>query len=280
MCSQGDSNERKNFHDFQYTKEWLTSDEPWDTDDDNSYFSFGTSISSPKLRRAKSKQLNTSGVYSMEDKVKASLALEGELQAERYSIMVADDTLEHLRGTIRSASSMVDKGTAINDELARQERILSKAENNIAIANYETDQTIETLKGMKSLRCKLARALWKKKPKERINDFMKETRTFINLDSNLLDEDVGLSAFNKMNSGKVSSLSKDIYGDMKVTQQMQIKAGIEQLHKALDTVKVQQMNTASALDQQERLSVFENQISTTNQKIKRQSKLIGTIIGK
>jgi len=280
MCSQGDSNERKNFHDFQYTKEWLTSDETWDTDDDNQYFSSGTSISSPKLRRAKSKQLNTSRVYSMEEKIKASLTLEGELQAERYSIMVADDTLEHLRGTIRSASSMVDKGTAINDELARQERILSKAENNIAIANYETDQTIETLKGMKSLRGKLARVMWKKKPEQRINDYMKGTRTYNDLNLDLLDEDVGLCALSKMNSSKVSNLSKDISGDMEVTQQIQIEAGIGQLHKALDTITIQQMNTASALDQQERLSVFENQISTTNQKINRQTKLIGTIIGK
>jgi len=90
-------------------------------------------------------------------------------------------------------------------------------------------------------------------------------------------KDVGLAAFRTMNSSKVSRLSKDISGDTEATQQMLIKAAIGQLHKSLDAITVQQMNTASALDQQDRLSVFENRITTTNQKINRQTKLINTI---
>jgi len=304
MCSQLDNNDRSNLHNFQYTEEWHTTDEPWDTDDDNQYFPPGRSISSlgrsissrgrrisspddlrrelqidTKLRRAKSEQLNTSRVYSMEDKMKDWHNRKGELQAERYCKLVEGDTLEHLRDTRRSASSLLDKGTAINDELARQERVLSKAESDLVIANYDTDQTIETLKGMKSLRGKLASVLWKKEPKLRINDFTKDTRTFIDLNVDLLDEDVGLSAFSKMSCSNVFSLS-EISDDTEVTQQMQIKAGVGQLHKALDAIEVQQVNTATALEQQERLLMFENRIGSTNQKIRRQTKLIGTIMGK
>merc|ERR1719419_45637 len=98
---------------------------------------------------------------------------EGELQAERYSKMITDDSLKHLRHTIRTAGSIVDKGTSINDELARQERVLSKAENDIAITEYETDQTTEKLKGMKSLKGKFSTMVWKKDPE--LKEFSRET---------------------------------------------------------------------------------------------------------
>merc|ERR1711920_465478 len=139
--------------------------------------------------------------------------------------MISDDTLKHLRHTIRTASSIVDKGTAINDELARQERVLSTAENDIAFAEYDTDQATQKLKGMKSLKGKLASVIWKKEPKLRINEFSKETSTFSDVNLNLLKGDVGLCAFSNMQSSKATSLSKDISENTEGTQETQIRAG-------------------------------------------------------
>jgi len=285
---------------FQFTEEMLTSEEQEDTDDDDEFFNLGTMsrcVSVPdELRqvlkvgtdygRAKSLELARSREYSRRKKMKdwhrsSVLNPEGELQAKRYSKMVTNDSLEHLRQTIRTASSIVDKGTAINDELARQESVLSKAENDVAITEYDTDQTTQTLKGMKSLKGKLSSVIWKKEPKLRINEFSNETSTFSNVNLNLLEEDVGLCAFSKIQSSKASSLSKDVSEDTEDMQQTQIKAGIGQLHKALDAITLQQVDTAYALDKQEgRLSVFENRISTTHQKINCQTQLINSIMGK
>jgi len=200
---------------------------------------------------------------------------EGELQAEQYSKVVMDDSLKHLREAIHTASFMIDKGTAINDELERQKHVLSNAENDIAIAEYDTDQLTETLKGMKSLKGKFARIIWKKEPKLRLDEFSTETRSFSNVNLDLLEEEVGLCAFSKMH------LFKDISKDTEGTQQTEIKAAIGQLHKTLDAITLQQIDTASALDQQDgRLSVFENRLSTTQNKINCQTQTITSIIRK
>merc|ERR1719397_2092550 len=90
-------------------------------------------------------------------------------------------------------------------------------------------------------------------------------------------DDVGLCAFSKID-GKSLSFSKEISGDM---QQIQLKEGMGQLHKALDIMAVQQMETARALKSHEgRLSMFENDVTTTNSKITCQSRMIRSIMGK
>jgi len=289
---------RSSIDNFYCTEEMVTSDEEEDTDGDE-FFNLGKMgrcVTMPdelrqvlqgpsKPRKIKSWPQSRSEECLMEKKMKdwprsSVLNPEGELQAKRYSKMVTNDSLRHLRETIRTASSIVDKGTSINDELARQERVLSKAENDIAIAEYDTDQTTETLKGMKSLKGKLASVIWKKEPKLRINKFNKETSAFSNVNLSLLNEDVGLCAFSKMQSSKVSSLSKDMSEDTVDKQQTQIKAGIGQLHEALDAITLQQMDTAYAIDKQDgRLSVFDNRISTTHQKINCQTQMIKSIMG-
>jgi len=199
---------------------------------------------------------------------------EGELQAKRYCKMVTDDTWKQLRHTIRTAGSVADKGTAINNELARQERVLSTAENDITIAEYDAVQTTEKLKGMKSYKGKLASMVLEKDQKFRKNKCGKEAKC------NLWNEDAGLGTFSKTRSREASSVSKDISADTEAIE-VQLKAGIMQLSKTLDTITVQQMNTALALDQQDgRLSVFDNQMSTTHQKINCQTQMIKSMLGK
>jgi len=297
MCS---CQARNNIRDqFQCTEEMYTTEEQEDTDLENEYFNLGRMNRSitmpdelrlvidqvPKTRRVKSAEpipRESSKQKKIKDWHRSSVVNpEGELQAKRYSKMIADDSLKHLRQTIRTASSIVDKGTAINNELARQENVLSKAEYDIAIAEYDTDQTTNTLKGMKSLKGKLANVIWKKEPKLRINEFSKESSTFSNVNLNMLEGDVGLCAFSNMQSSKATSLSKDVSEDTEGTAEAQIKAGMGQLHKALDAISLQQLDTALTLNKQDgRLSVFENRMSSTQSKINYQSQMINSIMGK
>jgi len=296
MCSQATISGRSNVHEFQFQKaDSLQASEEWEvSDDDSDYFNLGRmgkSMIIPEtrgskkfapMRRVKSEQVVRSRGWSSQEKMKnwhrsSVVNQEAELQAKRYSEMVMDDTLKHLSRTIHTASSMVEKGASINNELARQDRVLANAETDISIAEYETDQVTETLKGMRSLRGKLKSVIWKKEPKPRLTEFDSRRNTFSNVNLDLLNEDVGLFAFSKMDS-KAPSLLKETSEDK---QQIQFKAGMGQLHKALDIMAVQQKEAAWALESQEgRLSTFEDQLATTNDKIKCQSQMINTIMGK
>jgi len=294
LCSQAPNGERGNLHAFQHVENLFPSEEQEDTDDDSEYFNLGRMgkcISMPDpwdlekavpLTRAKSEQRLKSREYAFQGKKKewhrsSVVNREAEHQAKRYSKMVMDDSLKHLSHTIRTADLIVEKGAAINNELTRQEHVLSKAETDILVAEYETDQVTQKLKGMKSLRGKLKNVIWKKEPKLRRSDFDSQRSTFSKLNLDLLKDDVGLCAFSRMES-KSSTLTKEISEDM---QQIQIKEGMRQLHKALDIMAVQQMEAAGALDSQEgRLSIFENDLTTTNRKINCQSQMISSIVRK
>jgi len=296
LCSQACTC-TKTINEFQYTEELRTSEEWEDSDtEDSNIGRERRSVTMPaelrqifddsaKMRRkAKSANETRSSKCSMDMYTKdwqcsSEVNREGELQAERYSQVLTDDSLKHLRHTIRTAGSIVDKGSAINDELARQDRVIFSAENDITITEYETEQTIEKLKGMASLGGKLASMVWKKKPKLRISELSKE-RSFSNVNLNLLDGDVGLCAFSKMGSSKATRLSTDILEDM-ASKQAQLREGIGLLNKKLDAITVQQMDTAWALGEDDgRLSVFEKRMSTTQRKINCQTQMINSIIGK
>jgi len=168
------------------------------------------------------------------------------------------------------ASSIVEKGIDINQELARQERVMFKTENDLSMAEYETDQATETLRGMSSLKGKLSSILRKKEPKMKVNPFS-------NINMDLMNGEPGLCAFSRMSNFQSMSSSK-VKTD---TPENQLKRGMGTLHQALDMMAVQQMDTAWALERQEgRLSIFENQMTTTHQKINHQSQMINKIMGK
>merc|ERR1719397_1207548 len=71
---------------------------------------------------------------------------EAELQAKRWCNLVTDDTLKHLSHTVLIAGSIVETGVAINDELSRQDGLLSTAESDLSISKYETEQLAKTPK--------------------------------------------------------------------------------------------------------------------------------------
>jgi len=297
MCSQSCGSRRCNIHVFPFQQAGnIHSSEEWeDTDDDSDNFNLGRmgnyatfhdksdfKKGCPTKIRAKSFEVGGSCRHSSKGKIEdwhvsSVVNQKAELRASRYSEMVKDDTIRQLYHTIRTASSMVDKGEAINNELSRQDHVLSNAKTDISIAEYHTDQVTQTLKGMRSLRGKLKRVIWQKEPTLRRTEFNSETSTFSNVSLDRLDGDVGLCAFSRMNS-KPSSLSKEKSED---AHQIRFAAGLGELDKALDIMTAQQKETAWAIESNEgRLSMFEDQLTTTKNKINRQSQVINTILGK
>jgi len=283
-CRRVNTSKRHDFGDFQPTDEWHTEEE---TDSETelanpnqmmvrsrstpNYFHKALG-EAPPMGRARTAR---TGGYSLQERIKdwhrSSVPNpKGEAQAEEYCNMMMGDTLKHLNRTVRMASSIVEKGTDINQELARQEHVLLKAENDLCMAEYETDQATETLRGMSSLTGKLSSIISKKEPKLKVNPFS-------NINMDLLDGEPGLCAFSRMSNCQ-SICSSKVETD---TQKNQLKQGMGNLHQALDIIASQQMDAAWALERQEgRLSVFENQMSTTQQKINCQSQLMNKIMAK
>jgi len=154
--------------------------------------------------------------------------------------------------------TIVEKGIVINNELARQDGILSKKMD-------EIDQVTQTLNGMRSLGRKVKNTLKKKEPKLNMKEFDNKTSYFSTTNLDLL-EDTGICPISKLDCSS-SAIIKGTSGGM---QQIRIKAGMEELHKALDVMAVQQMDLAWALNTQEgRLSVLGNRMVTSNKNLNR-----------
>jgi len=229
----------------------------------------------PTFHKSKTARRTTLSVGSslenrMEEWQRSSLVdMKGERAAKKYTEMVKDDTLKHLRKSIIVATSVVDKGADINEELRRQEHVLRNADMDISFTEEETNETAQKLRGMTSLNGKLMSAMRKKKPKIRsqmYNDF------------DLLDGELGLCSLSRHYSG----VSKPQYrGSLKDTKEQQIKAGFGDLHKALDAITTQQFDAAWTLDRQKNhLSVLEKKLDSTHTKITTQNQVMSSIMGK
>lgn len=293
MCSISNG-ERGDIDEFQYDMRWDTSEEQEDADDDSEYFNLGRMgrcMSLPDMvdleketpmDGTKTERVSRSRGFSFQSKMidwhqSSVMNREAELQAKRWCKMVTDDTLKHISHSVHIAGKILEKGVAINNELARQDSLLSKAETDISISKYETEQVAETLKGMRSLRSKLKNIIWKKEPKLKMEEFDSNTGPFNKVNLDLFEANVESCSPSKTEC-KTPSSSKDISDDM---QQTQINAGMGQLHKALDMIAVQQMDLAWTLDtQEERLTMFGKQLTTTNEKINRQGRMLRRTMGK
>jgi len=301
MCSQVCHDTSRNINEFALTEDWHTPDDS--TDDDSEILSLpmmNKSITMPAdlrrvlrevspVKRARSEPVPAISKNLLPDEMKdwhssSVYNRKGEEYATRYSRRIRGDTLRHLSHTIRMAGSIAEKGNDINKELARQDELLLTAENDISMAEYETDQANEALKGMSSLKGKLSTIVWRKKPKLMVNPYR----------NMVMDGEVGLCAFSRMGNCNSSIPSqgeweipsqgaREIQSQIAIDDmhQKQIDKGIGDLHDVLDVITVQQMDAAWALDRnEERLSVFENQLITTHQKINCQSQMINKIMGK
>jgi len=272
MCSISNG-EKGDVIEFKYDMNWDTSEEQEASDDDNEYFNLGRMgkcISLPdlgdlekvtELNRAKTEQVLRLRGCSYQEKMKewqrsSVVNRDAEFQAKNWCKKVTEDTLNQLSNTVLIADSIAETGVAINNELARQDRVLWKNETDI-------DKATQTLMGMRSWRSKLKKVVWKKEPKIKINVFNRTTSSSNNVNLDLF-EDVGSYPLSKLEC-RSSTLPEDASEDIK---QLQIKEGMGQLHKALDTIAMQQMDIAWALNTQDaRLAMFENRMTTTNEKI-------------
>jgi len=272
----------------QFKEQWHPSE--GEDEEDNvetvSYTRYRKSVSMPLdlnkdpmekaiLRRAQTERTSRVKGYSLTERLKerrysSLVSGEGELLAQKYSNVVRNETLEQINKTVCVADSIVQKGANINKELGRQERVLYKIDNDMSTIEYDTDLTSNTLKGMTSMRGKMVSKLSRKKPKREakvVNE--------INLDS--LNGQSGLCGISRMASGK-SMTATETFGN---TQDDQIKAGFGKLHNALDLIKVQQLETAWTLERhEERFGMFDNNLNTTQEKIRRQSVQMNKIMDK
>jgi len=201
-----------------------------------------------------------------------------ECAAKQYTEMLQDDSLKHLRQSIRVAGSIVQKGTNINQELARQHDLIRKSNNDISVAEYDTDLSNERLRGMSSITWKLMSKIRKGKPKLKVKAFSTV---------GVLNGEMGLCSVSKVCSpttippARGSAKDTTQQASAKDTKQQQLKSGIEELHTTLDIITVQQMDTAWSLKQQDKeLSVFEGKMDRTKTKIERQCQMINNIVSK
>jgi len=227
------------------------------------------------IEKAKSDPTKMRG-SSLEKRMKewhssSSTIRSAESTAKDYSNMLQDDSLKHLHQSIRMADSIVQKGTNINQELARQQDLIRKTDNEISLAEYDTDLSNERLRGMSSISCKLMNMIRKsKRPKLKVKAF------------NTVDVLNGELGFCSMSSKLCSpSTIPPARASAKDTKQQQLKSGIGELHTTLDIIREQQMDTAWSLKQQEKeLSVFEDKMDRTKTKIEQQCQLINNIVSK
>jgi len=289
MCSQETNGKGSNTSSFHFTERWYVSEE--EEDDKEEFFRVKSltvnslpdnfhrdSVKTYPGERAKTERMSRVKGYSLEEKMKqrhrsSSVSREGEEWAKQYSKKVTDNTLEHIHDTVVVANSIVLKSASINEELGRQERVLSNAEKDISAAEYDTDVTSRTLKGMSSLGGKIANTLSTRKPKKKI-------KVSSEINFALINGELGLCAYSRM--GSTESYYSNTGTESSVhTAEHQIKAGIGQLHNALDVIKIHQLETAWALERQEgRFSVFEDKMDTTNKRLYNQNKMINKITSK
>jgi len=268
---------------FQITEQWHASEET-DEEDEEVAVSFNRvrkcvsmplDLSKDPMEERRKEENSRVRGYSLTERLKerrhsSVVNREGELLAQKYSNMIKNNTLEHINKTVCVADSIVQKGANINEELNRQERALCKIDKDMSNIKYDTEVTSQTLKGMTSLKGKLASKLSRKKPK-------REAEVVSEMNFDLLNGQSGLCAFSKTASCETMTAT-ETFGN---TQEDQIKAGFGKLHNALDLIKIQQLDTEWTLQKQEgRFIVFEDNLGTTQEKIRQQNVAMNKIMDK
>jgi len=82
--------------------------------------------------------------------------VEGEHQAKMYINKIEDNSMKQLTETFETVGSMLEKETAIQNELKRQGEIVNQANRDVRAAEKDIDDTSHRLRGMRSLGGKVA----------------------------------------------------------------------------------------------------------------------------
>jgi hypothetical protein len=162
---------------------------------------------------------------------------------------------------------MKQKGADITEELARQDRQLSSATNNLFHVEHVSDQMHRKLRGMSfggKVFNLLNRTPGKPEVQIRINDASWK----------------GNSGFKDMSALIRQPTTPSLHiKSPEDSKQQQIKNGIDDLHAAMDVITGQQMDIAETLLSQDgRLALFEDTLDNTNSKINCSSEVINHIL--
>jgi len=185
--------------------------------------------------------------------------IQDEYGARQYCDAVMQNTWMELQNTCNFAESIERKGADMCEELARQERVICKADNCVYSTEQDLNETRYRLRGMKSLRGKVANFLWHKRPEAKsYSDIVIETREF--------------------RTSSTSLCPYVPYSSPQKATQYQIKAGVDRLSATLDEVKRQQLVIADELQHQDKkLSEFDTNMGRVHGKVHCQTDLIRCI---
>jgi len=88
--------------------------------------------------------------------------IENEEEADSYMDALQNSSMSQLTDTLHIVDSMITKGSHTCQELKRQGEVLHHVNHDIHETEKDIDDTSHRLKGMKSLRGKLANLVWRK----------------------------------------------------------------------------------------------------------------------
>jgi len=223
--------------------------------------------SSSKLLDRRSNSVQSNGRTPLKKKLeqrknKPKPFIKGEREAKLYAEMVERDTLTHMGNTLRIAEMIVQKSDDITEELVRQGDVINQANSDMHDTEQEVNQTNHTLKGMKSIRGKVANTLWHKKPKVDVYKGFQHNK--------------GTSLRKRRCVSAPVPMEYDMSSEE--TNQQQITGGLKKLNQVFDTIKVRSLDISDEINRQDKqLGEFSNNMSRTQDKIKVQTRAMSSM---
>jgi len=192
-------------------------------------------------------------------------AIRGEQHARSYCDALENNTLEELDRTFQMATSIVQKGADIDEELKRQDKLIEQASEDIHASGEIVSETNWRLRGMESWGGKAANLIWRKKPRTP-NVYPEYLSTYSGLQ---IVRNVPGSQGSSRTSSPRSTNSK----------QSQIKEKVNQISSTLDLIESQQVSFGDILHHQEEgLSTFESHMERFDDKLQKQTVLVRKIV--
>jgi len=186
----------------------------------------------------------------------------GEREAKDYEDFVEEDTWHHLTDTLRIATSILQKGDDMSEELNRQVGVTSQANSDILACEEDLAEMGHMLKGMKSVKGKVSNMVFGKMHRLHTHGFR---------------GDPGAKYRRRRSQSMPSSLIK-YRKSQEYTRQQQIAGGLSQLNLTLDIIESQQLDIAEELEKQEgSLQEFNSNLSRMDDKIKSENDIMRSI---
>jgi len=186
----------------------------------------------------------------------------GEHEAKLYEDMVENDTIKHLNNAIRYSEQTLGISKDISEEIARQGEVIDEANNDLHITEQDIDESRHRLRGMKSIRHKIANIVWHKKPEVQVFD-------------DIVLEKQDSKRFRRRSISDIVTHRKSLVVSK---NQRTIQQGMRHLNLVIDTIQHNTLDVADEIKRQDkRLGKLSRRMDRTDNKIKSQSNLIHSI---